>query len=220
MSRTLKEIAQLVAGDITGDAAAVITGVAGIEEAHEGDITFLANPKYLPFLSRTRATAVIIGRDVAAEGPKSLIRVDNPSMAFTRIVAFLLPQKVSHPSGIHPSAVVSKSAVLGKSVGIGACAVIEDGARIGDNTAIYPNCSIGRDTVIGSNTIVYSNRRSARTSYRQQLRHSLRRGDRSDGFGFVTVNGVHQKIPQVGTVVIEDDVEIGANCTIAPRPVR
>jgi UDP-3-O-[3-hydroxymyristoyl] glucosamine N-acyltransferase len=215
MPRTLKEIARLVAGDIVGDAEAVITGVAGIEDAHEGDITFLANPKYLPFLSRTHATAVIIGRDVAAEGVKSFICVDNPSLAFTQIVSFILPHEIRHPAGIHASAAVAKGAGLGKNVGIGACAVIEEGARIGDNTVIYPNCSIGRNAEIGSNTIVYSN---------VSIRENIHIGSNciihcgavigSDGFGFVTVDGVHHKIPQVGTVIIEDDVEIGANCTI------
>ncbi|MFA5100804.1 MAG: LpxD N-terminal domain-containing protein, partial [Candidatus Omnitrophota bacterium] len=85
MSKTLKEIMQLVAGVISGDENAVITGVAGIEDAHEGDITFLANPKYMPFISRTRATAVLVGRDVVVKDKVSpaLIRVDNPSLAFT-----------------------------------------------------------------------------------------------------------------------------------------
>jgi UDP-3-O-[3-hydroxymyristoyl] glucosamine N-acyltransferase len=217
MPKTLKDIARLVSGDIAGDETAVIKGVAGIEDAHEGDITFLANPKYMPFLSRTHATAVLIGRDMPVEGKEhpALIRVDNPSLAFTSIVSFILPQDVRHPAGVHKSAVVAGGVTLGKNVGIGACAVIEEGARIGDNTVIYPNCSVGRNTVIGSNTILYSN---------VSVRENIRVGNNviihagsvlgSDGFGFVTVGGIHHKIPQVGTVIIEDDVEIGANCTI------
>jgi UDP-3-O-[3-hydroxymyristoyl] glucosamine N-acyltransferase len=214
MSKTLKEIATLVAGELAGDGNIVITGVAGIEDAVEGDITFLSNPKYLSFLDRTAASAVIVGRDVAA-GSKTVIRADNPSLAFTRIVSFILPSAVKHPSGIHASAVVAKGSNIGKNVGIGACAVIDEGVSIGDNTVIYPNCSIGRDSVIGSNTILYSN---------VSVRENIRIGSNvvihcgavigSDGFGFVTVDGVHHKIPQVGTVIIEDDVEIGANCTI------
>jgi UDP-3-O-[3-hydroxymyristoyl] glucosamine N-acyltransferase len=215
MSKTLKEIAQLIAGEILGDADAVITGVAGIEDAHEGDITFMANSKYQSFLDRTHATAVIAGRDVVRGGSASLIRVDNPSLAFTKAVSFILPQKIVHPKGVHASAVVAPGAVLGKNVGIGACAVIEDGAAIGDNTVIYPNCFIGTDSSIGSNSVIYSN---------VSIRENICVGNNviihagsvigSDGFGFVTVNGVHHKIPQVGTVIIEDDVEIGANCTI------
>jgi UDP-3-O-[3-hydroxymyristoyl] glucosamine N-acyltransferase len=214
MSKTLKEIAKLVAGELSGDGNIVITGVAGIEDAVEGDITFLSNPKYLSFLDRTAASAVIVGRDVAT-GSKTVIRADNPSLAFTQIVSFILPSAVKHPSGIHASAVVAKGANIGKNVGIGACAAIDEGVSIGDNTVIYPNCSIGRDSVIGSNTILYSN---------ASIRENIRIGSNvvihcgavigSDGFGFVTVDGVHHKIPQVGTVIIEDDVEIGANCTI------
>lgn len=215
MPRTLKEIAQLVAGDVAGDADAVITGVAGIEDAQEGDITFLANPKYQAFLLRTRATAVIVGRDVRDAAGRTLLRVDNPSLAFTRVVSFIHPQDIRHPSGVHAAAVVAAGAVLGRNVGIGACAVVEEGCRIGDNTVIYPNCFIGRNAVIGSNTVIYSN---------VSVREDIRIGSNviihsgtvvgSDGFGFVTVDGTHHKIPQTGTVVIEDDVEIGANCAI------
>ena len=214
MPKTLNEIAKLVAGELSGDGNIVITGVAGIEDAVEGDITFLSNPKYLSFLDRTRASAVIVGRDVET-GSKTVIRADNPSLAFTSIVSFILPSAVKHPSGIHASAVVAKGAKIAKTAGIGACAVIDEGVSIGDNTFIYPNCSIGRDSVIGSNTILYSN---------VSIRENIRIGSNviihsgavigSDGFGFVTVDGIHHKIPQIGTVIIEDDVEIGANCTI------
>jgi UDP-3-O-[3-hydroxymyristoyl] glucosamine N-acyltransferase len=214
MSKTLNEIAKLISGELSGDGNIVINGVAGIEDAVEGDITFLSNPKYLSFLDRTRASAVIVGRDVTA-GSRTVIRADNPSLAFTRIVSFILPSAVKHPFGIHASAVVAKGAKIAKTAGIGACAVIDEGVSIGDNTVIYPNCSIGRDSVIGSNTILYSN---------VSIRENIRIGSNvvihsgavigSDGYGFVTVDGVHHKIPQVGTVIIEDDVEIGANCSI------
>ena len=214
MSKTLKEIARLIAGEVAGDENVVITGVAGIEEAREGDLTFLANPKYLPFLDRTRASAIIVCRGVSAPG-RNIVCVDNPSLAFTKSVSFILPQDVKHPSGIHARAVVSASARLGKNVGVGACAVIEDGAVIGDNTVIYPNCFVGSKVSIGSNCIVYSN---------VSIREKVVVGNNviihcgsvlgSDGYGFVTVNGVHHKIPQVGIVVVENDVEIGANCTI------
>jgi UDP-3-O-[3-hydroxymyristoyl] glucosamine N-acyltransferase len=214
MSKTLKEIAKLVGGELSGDGNIVITGVAGIEDAQEGDISFLANRKYLPFLEKTRASAVIVGRDVES-GSRTVIRADNPSLAFTEIVSFILPSVIKHPSGIHASAVVAKSAKIGKNAGIGACAVIDEGVSIGDNTVIYPNCSIGRDSVIGINTVLYSN---------VSIRENISIGSNvvihsgsvigSDGFGFVTVDGIHHKIPQVGTVIVEDDVEIGANCTI------
>jgi len=216
MPKTLKEIAEVIGAEVAGNSDTVITGVAGIEDAREGDITFIANSKYLPFLSTTRASAVIVGRDMpySAAG-KTFLRVDNPSVAFTQVVSFIHPQDIRYPAGIHGSAVVSEGAILGKNISIGACAVIEERCRIGDNTVIYPNCFIGRDVIIGANTLVYSN---------VSIRENIRIGNNviihggcvigSDGFGFVSVNGIHHKIPQVGTVVIEDDVEIGANCTI------
>ncbi|MCU0650833.1 MAG: UDP-3-O-(3-hydroxymyristoyl)glucosamine N-acyltransferase [Candidatus Omnitrophica bacterium] len=214
MSRTLKEIAALIGGELCASPDQVISGVAGIEDAREGDITFLSNPKYAAFLDRTRASCVIVGRDVEAKS-KNIIRVDNPSLAFTRTVSFVLPPQHKHPCGTHPASVIAKGVKIGVSAGIGACAVIEEGVSIGDNTVIYPNCTIGRDCVIGSNTVIYSN---------VSVRENVRIGNNviihsgtvigSDGFGFVTVDGVHHKIPQVGTVIVEDDVEIGANCTI------
>ncbi len=214
MAKTLKEIAVLVSGEVSGDGNVVITGVAGIEDARQGDITFLSNPKYAPYLERTRASAIIVGKDVPAPG-RDIIRVENPSLAFTKCVSFILPQDVKHPEGINPASSVSRSAKLGKNAAVGAFSVIEDGAVIGDNTVVYPNCYIGRNASVGSGCVIYSN---------VSIREKVRIGDNviihcgsvigSDGYGFVTVEGVHHKIPQVGTVVVEDDVEIGANCAI------
>ena len=215
MHKTVGEIAQLVGGELVGDGAKLITGVAGIEDAQEGDITFLANLKYLTYLSRTGASCVITPRDVAAPKGKSIIRTDNPSLVFTKVVSLLLPQAIEHFRGVHPSAVVAKGVTIGKNVGIGAHVVIEAGSCVGDNSVLYPNTYIGSDCSVGSDTVIYAN---------VSVRERCRIGDRviihngavigSDGFGFVTVDGNHVKIPQVGIVVIEDDVEIGANTTI------
>ncbi len=214
MAKTLKEIAEFIGGEIAGDASIAVSGVAGIQEACEGDITFLANPKYLPFLHKTKASAVIVSRDIA-EADKPLIRTDNPSWAFSKVVSFLNPEPQKHFKGIHESAVISKKAKLGKNLAIGPFAVIEEGCSIGDNTVIYPHCFLGRDCSLGADTLVYSN---------VSIRENCSIGNRviihcgavigSDGFGFVTIDGVHHKIPQVGKVVVEDDVEIGANVTI------
>ncbi|HOW42262.1 MAG TPA: UDP-3-O-(3-hydroxymyristoyl)glucosamine N-acyltransferase [Candidatus Omnitrophota bacterium] len=215
MPKTLKEIARLVNGEIVGDENLKITGVAGIQEASEGDITFLANPKYLPFLPVTRASAVITGRSVESGG-KTILRVDNPSLAFTEVVSFVLPQeKVKHPAGVHPGAIISATARLGAGTAVGACAVIEDGATIGENSVIYPGCYVGRNCRIGSATVIYPNvsiREEAVIGSRVIIHSGAVIG--SDGFGFVTVEGRHRKIPQVGIVVVEDDVEIGAGVTI------
>ncbi|MCK9595314.1 MAG: UDP-3-O-(3-hydroxymyristoyl)glucosamine N-acyltransferase [Candidatus Omnitrophica bacterium] len=214
MSRTLKEIAALVGGEVVGEGSIEIKGISGIQEACEGDITFLANPKYLPFLERTRASAVIVSREVSP-GAKPVIRCDNPSLAFTKAVSFILPQEDKHPQGIDPKAVLGKNVKLGIGAAVCACAVIDDEAVIGDRSVIYPGCYVGKHSVVGSDTVIHAN---------VSIRERVSVGNRviihsgavvgSDGFGFVTVNGAHHKIPQVGTVVVEDDVEIGANVTI------
>lgn len=214
MQKTLKEIAEFVHGEISGDANTVITGVAGIEDASCGELTFLANPKYRPFLDRTGASAVITSREIESAS-KPIIRTDNPSLAFVKAVSFIMPAEHAHPRGIHETAVVGKNVRLGKDAAVGAYTVIEDGVSIGDKTVIYPHCYIGRNCRIGGGGLLYSNvsvREEASIGERVIIHSGTVIG--SDGFGFATVEGVHHKIPQVGTVVIEDDVEIGANVAI------
>lgn len=212
--KTLKEIAQTVNGEVVGDENTVITGVCGIKEAGPGDITFLANPKYAALMEITQASAIITSRYVKPLN-KPIIRTDNPSLAFVKIVSLVAPDELKRPAGIHPTAILGKDVKLGKKVGIGAYVVIEDGVSIGDETIIYPNSFIGHSTSIGCGCLIYSH---------VSIRERISIGNRviihsgavigSDGFGFVKVEGVHQKIPQIGIVQIEDDVEIGANVTI------
>lgn len=211
---TLKEISEFIKGQIVGDEETVITGICGIKEAGPGDITFLANPKYSSLMDSTGASAIIVSNDIKV-APKPIIRTENPSLAFSKVVSLLFPQAIKHSKGIHPKAEISKTAKIGKDVGIGACAVVEDGARIGDKTIIYPGVYIGHNTKIGTGCLIYSN---------VSIRENITIGNNviihcgtvigADGFGYATVSGVHHKIPQVGTVVIEDDVEIGANVTV------
>ncbi len=214
MRKTLKEIARFIEGEVVGDENVVITGVCGIKEAQSGDITFLANPKYFPLLETTHASAVITSRDIK-DTSKPIIRTENPSLAFAKVVSLVEPQDLKHPKGVHPTAIIGKGVVLGRDVAVGPYAVIEDNASVGDNTIIYPGCYIGYRTKIGRDTLIYAN---------VSIREHVLIGDRviihsgtvigSDGFGFATLEGVHHKIPQIGTVLIEDDVEIGANVTI------
>lgn len=214
MGKTLKELAAFVGGELVGAEDIVITGVSGIREACEGDITFLANSKYLPLLEKTRASAVVTDRAVAV-AQKPVIRTDNPSLAFVKIVSFISPDHAVHPKGIHPAAVIGKNVSLGKDVAIGAYTVIEDNVKIGDGSIIYAGCFIGHDTEIASHVLIYPN---------VSLRERISIGNNviihsgtvigCDGFGYVSVEGRHLKVPQVGTVVIEDDVEIGANVAI------
>lgn len=214
MRWTVKEIATLVGGEVVGDAEAVITGISGIKEAREGDVTFLANPRYAPYLEKTGASAVIVSPDIKAQG-KTLIVSDNPSFAFARLLTSIAPSRSLHPKGIHPSAVIAKDVTLGKDVAIGPYTVIEEGVSIGDRTVIYAGCYVGHRTRIGEDTLIYphvSIREEVSIGNRVVIHSGTVIG--SDGFGFANIEGVHQRIPQIGTVVIEDDVDIGSNVTI------
>jgi UDP-3-O-[3-hydroxymyristoyl] glucosamine N-acyltransferase len=214
MRKTLKEIARFLEGEVVGDENVVITGICGIKEAGPGDITFLANPKYLSLLETTQASAVITSRDIKSTS-KPIIRTESPSLAFAKMVSLIEPQDIKHPKGIHPTAIIGKDVTLGKNVSLGPYTVIEDRVCLGDNTIIYAGCYIGCNTKIGKNALIYAN-----VSIREQVvigeRVIIHSGTviGSDGFGFATLEGIHHKIPQIGTVVIEDDVEIGANVTI------
>ncbi len=214
MRITLKEIARCIGGTVTGDEEIVITGIAGIREACEGDITFLANSRYLPLLNTTRASAVIVPPDVSGVS-KPVIRTANPSLAFSKLIEQMTPQDTSRPVGIHPSAVVGENVKLGKNVALGPCVVVENNAVVGDNTVICAGSFIGHHTAIGSDTLIYPNV-SVREHVSIGSRVIIHSGTviGSDGFGFVTVEGKHQKIPQVGTVQVGNDVEIGANVAI------
>ena len=214
MEKTLKEIAQFVRGQIVGDPGVLISGVSGIKEAKKGDITFLANRRYMPLLEETQASAVITPLDVETAS-KPIVRTQDPSLAFAQVVGLLNPVSVRHPKGIHKTAVVAKSAKIGRDVAIGPYTVVEDNAEIGDRTVIYAHCFIGHETKIGSDCLFYAN-----VSVRERIlignRVFVQSGTviGSEGFGYISVEGVHHLIPQIGTVVIEDDVEIGANVTI------
>lgn len=214
MRLTLKEIVERIGGELVGDPDVIITGISGIKEAKEGDITFLANSKYQPLMKITKASAVITSKDVVNK-KKTLIRTDNPSLAFSKVIELVAPNGVGHPIGINSTAVISKSAQLGNNVTVGPHAVIEDEVRIGDNTIIYGGCYIGHYAEIGNDCIVYPNvtiRERIQIKNRVIIHSGAVIG--SDGFGFATVRGVQKKIPQIGTVLIENDVEIGANVTI------
>ncbi len=214
MKKTLREIAALVKGELCGDPDIVIKGARGIREAAEGDVTFLSNRRYACLLKETKASVVLVPRDVAG-APRPVIRVKDPSLAFAQVVGLFAPAEIRHPKGIHKSAVIAKTARLARGVAVGACAVIEDGASVGERTVIYGGCHIGHDARIGKDCLIYPN---------VAVRERVTIGDRvfiqsgtvigSEGFGYVQGDGDYKLIPQVGTVVVEDDVEIGANVTI------
>ncbi len=214
MQKTLKEIADFINGELVGGGNTVITGVCGIKEACAGDITFLANVKYLPFIDKTHASAIITSREIKTAS-KPIIRVDNPSLAFVKAVSLFSPAEVKHPAGIHPTAILGKKVSLGSNVAVGAYTVLEDNVSVGENTVIYGQCYIGYSSRIGRDTLIYpqvSIRESVIIGSRVVIHNGTVIG--SDGFGYIPVDGRHQKIPQIGSVEIADDVEIGANVTI------
>ncbi|MDD5556612.1 MAG: UDP-3-O-(3-hydroxymyristoyl)glucosamine N-acyltransferase [bacterium] len=215
MKMELREIASLLNGEVEEGGDLVITGASGIKEAREGDITFLANPKYAPLLETTRAAAVIVEKGWELSCAKPLVRVENASLAFGALIERFGPKKIEFPPGVHPMAAVSPKASLGKDVHVGPFAVVEEGASIGDRSIVRSAVYIGHDAKVGADCHIYPN---------VTIRERCEIGDRviihggtvigSDGFGYVAVKGVHHKIPQIGRVVIEDDVEIGANVSI------
>ena len=211
MRVTVRDIARLVGGTVIGDENQNVTGISSLTEARPGDISFLANPKYESFLSETRASAVL----VASEYPvKHLVQivVGNPDFAFARVVATYGPKAVPPPPGVHPTAVIGERVRLGRNIAIGAYTVIADGATVGDNTVLYPQVYIGNESHLGDDCLIYPQvvvRERCMLGNRVIVHAGVVIG--SDGFGYASVEGVHHKIPQVGTVVVEDDVEIGAN---------
>ena len=211
----LSEIATLVGGEVVGSANPLITGVAGIKEATPGDLTFLAARRYQAYLRGTRAAAVLVGKAERVHLPA--VRVENPALAFMKVVRhFSEAVRLTFPRTVHPSAVLDETVQLGRDVAIGAHVVIEGGVVIGDRTTILPGTCILRHSRLGSDCLIYPN---------VVVREYTEIGDRvivhagvvlgSDGFGFMTDKGAeHLKVPQIGRVVLEDDVEIGANSCV------
>jgi len=213
MEVTLGELARLVGGTLSGDGSTLIRGVNGIKEAGPGEVTFLANPKYSSLLATTKAAAVIVGRGVAA--PIPAIAAANPDLAFGLIAQRLSGASPSPAPGVHPSAVVARDAVMGKNVSIGAHAVVESGASVGEGTVLHAQTYVGAGAKIGPGCLIYPQvviREKCELGARVILHSGTVVG--SDGFGYATEKGVHHKIPQVGIVVLEDDVELGANVTV------
>ena len=215
MTFTLEQLAKTSGGELVGDPSLRITGAASLAEATPGEISFFANAKYIGLLRKTRASAVFVPPHFADTLDAAQIRVSNPTKAFEQVVLKFAPKPITFVPGVHASAVVDPSAHLGERVSIQPYAVLEAGVRIGDDTIIGAGSYIGHETVIGSACLIYP---------RVTIRERSRIGSRviihsgavigADGFGFEMVDGRHEKIPQLGIVQIDDDVEIGANTTV------
>lgn len=212
---TVAQIAERVGGSVEGDGRVSIAGLAGLQEAKPGDLSFLANPRYGRLMIITQASAVVVSRDWTGACPAALIRVENPDEAFVRAACLLAPPPPAAAPGIHPSAIVAPGVELGADVSIGPYCVIERGARIGARCIIGAGCYLGEGTVLGENCRLYphvSTREYTRIGARAIIHNGAVIG--SDGFGYFQKGRKWEKIPQVGVVEIGDDVEIGANATI------
>lgn len=214
---TAEEIRELFGGEIDGDPNAEIFTVSKIEQGTKGALTFLANPKYENYLYETQATAVLISKGFtpAKKVNATIIKVDDPYTAFTQVLSkFFNPE--NHKTGIEQPCYISENAKIGANPYIGAFAYIGKNVSIGDNVKIYPNTYIGDNVHIGDNTVIFAGVKIY--SYciigsNCRLHSGTVIG--SDGFGFAPqTDGTYVKTPQTGNVVIEDNVEIGSNCSI------
>lgn len=213
---TLREAADLTGGWVAAEYHGVeIAGVASLDDAGPGDISFYANPRYLRSLRRCHATAVFVPHGFGEEVPPIRIWVDNPGEAFARVLERFAPAPVPYPPGIHPSAIVSPEAQIGEEVHVGAGAIIEAGARVGARCIIGAACYIGHGCTLGEDCRLFPHvtiLERSRIGHRVILHSGVVIG--SDGFGYEFRDGAQRKIPQTGIVQIDDDVEIGANSTV------
>jgi UDP-3-O-[3-hydroxymyristoyl] glucosamine N-acyltransferase len=213
MKKRLRELAEYVGGTAVGEGEVEISGVAAIETAQPGEITFIARPKYLPKLAETKASAVIVSKEILSS-PKPLLCVSNPYLAFAKILA-LFSQKPYQSKGIDSHARISPAAQLGQGLTVYPFVYIGDRCRIGDRVTIFPYVYVGEDSSIGEESVLYSNVSiypGTVIGKRVILHSGVVLG--ADGFGYVKEGKKNVKIPQIGSVEIEDDVEIGANTTI------
>ncbi len=214
MDKSLDEIAELVEGTVVGHGDVRITGLNGLENAKSGDLSFLAYPRLEPLMDTTQATAVLVPENFGHNG-LPVIRVGHPYLAFATVLKMYEQEILLHPVGNHPSAAVSEGASLGKNVGIDAFVRVEEGCELGDGVVLYSGVYVGRGSRIGKGSVVYPNvtiREGVTIGARCIIHSNVSLG--SDGFGFTIAGGAHVKIPQVGTVQIGDDVEIGSNSAI------
>jgi UDP-3-O-[3-hydroxymyristoyl] glucosamine N-acyltransferase len=218
MDYTLREICTITGGTLVGDGNTRITGVASLEGARPGDITFVKGEEFVEKALKTRASALVVHREIkefkSALGGQIVVK--DPFLAFVKILEVFSQERGKRHRGIHPPTLVAKTATIGREVSIGAYSVIEEGAVIGDRVTIYPMVYIGHNTKIGEDTLIYpmvSIREEVSIGKRVIIHSGTTIG--GDGFGYLQVEGRHVKIPQVGTIEIGDDVEIGCNVTIA-----
>jgi UDP-3-O-[3-hydroxymyristoyl] glucosamine N-acyltransferase len=214
MQKTLGELAEYVGGRVVGDSKVVIKSASTLGRAGEGDISFLANIKYEKQVQTTKASAVIVGKETPNVSVPLLVAED-PYYAFMQIMVLLHGYRKHKKTGISPRAIIADSAEIGADCHIYDFVTVSDDAKVGNGCIIYPGVFIGQGTAIGNDCIIYPNVAiydGCKIGNRVILNANAVIGD--DGFGYATHKGMHYKVPQIGIVVIEDDVEIGACCGI------
>lgn len=213
---TLGEVSQLVGGRVEGDPSIMVKGIAPLDQALEDELGFLAQRRYLRFLPEIRTRSVLVSESLAdhVRGLPGRVIVGDPHGALPPLLARFHPASPVEP-GIHPTAVLGNGVRLGMEVAIGPYAVLQDGVTVGSRTWIGPHavlgsgCTVGEDSVLHPHVVLYP---GTRLGARVIVHAGVCLG--VDGFGYVTVGGEHRKIPQVGSCVVEDDVEIGANTCV------
>lgn len=216
ISFSAQQIATVLNGTVEGDPSVVVGNFSKIEEGKPGTLTFLANPKYTHYIYTTKASIVLVNNDFVAEKPieATLIRCFNAYAALA-ILLDMVEKAKPQKKGIEAMSFIAESAHIGENVYIGAFSYVDSNSTVGNNTKIYPQVYIGQNVTIGENTTIYAG---------VKIYDGCKIGNNciihagavigSDGFGFAPENGMYKKIPQLGIVIIEDDVEIGANTTI------
>ena len=217
MEFSANQIAALVGGTVDGNGDVAVSTFAKIEEGHPGALSFLANPKYTQYIYDTKSSIVLVRRDFVAEQPVSatLIRVDDPYATVAQLLQMVADMTAHNPVGIEQPAYVADGVEVPADAYVGAFAYIAPGVRLGNGVKIYPQVYVGAGVEIGEGTVLYPG---------VKIYHGCKIGARciihsgavigADGFGFAPTDGVYHKIPQLGNVVVEDDVEIGANTTV------
>ncbi|MFW2571307.1 UDP-3-O-(3-hydroxymyristoyl)glucosamine N-acyltransferase [Legionella sp. 29fVS95] len=213
MNASLYEIANLVQGVVVGDEKIIITSLAPINNITAGSLVFADSDDNFQLAEKSDAAAILVNSQYNSEN-KALIRVSHPFKAFIQLLNHFHPPRKATP-GVHPTAVIAQDVALGKNVSIGPYVTIETGSVIGDNTVIKGHVNIGYDVIIGSDTTIHPHvtiYHQCQIGSRVSIHASTVIG--SDGFGYTFTDGQHLKVPHIGRVIIEDDVEIGANTVI------
>jgi UDP-3-O-[3-hydroxymyristoyl] glucosamine N-acyltransferase len=213
MPYTAAEIAKLLGGEVVGNPGLILEGFAPADRAQPGDLTFAENENYFARAEQSAASAIIVDAPVASSR-KTLIRVPNARVAFAKVLPLFFPEPV-FPAGVHPTAIVAASAQIDPAAHIGPYCLVGERVRIGARSVLQGLNSVGADCRLGEDVNLFPNvALYARTEVGNRVRIHSGTVVGSDGFGYVLDNGTHRKVPQIGNVIICDDVELGANVTI------